>query len=193
MVAQKFFKIGYYALITGLVAVGGLLAVSMLPISGNYKIKIVLSCSMEPAIQMGSIVVVKPAEVYERGDIITFGEDTREKIPISHRIVEMRVAGGEYRFVTKGDANDSPDAREVRESEIIGKVLFSVPYAGFILDIARKPIGFAFLIGIPALAIISDEIAKIWREVRKIRSRKRAGHDRDSSKRVDEEDSETKE
>lgn len=169
---KRFSKIGYYILVSGIAILGALLIFSMLPIPGNYQIKIVLSGSMEPAIKTGSIVVVKPAKVYEIGDTVTFGEDTREKVPTTHRIVEMHVVSGESRYITRGDANGGNDGKEITEDEIIGKVLFSIPYLGFILDIARKPIGFAFLIGIPALAIISEEFMKIWREMKKMRNKK---------------------
>jgi signal peptidase I len=166
-------KIGYYILITGIVVLGGLLVVSALPIPGNYEIKIVLSGSMEPAIKTGSIVVVKPADVYEIGDVITFGKDTKRDVPTTHRIVEARFESGKARFITKGDANDNVDGKETREDEVIGKVLFSVPFVGFLLDLARKPLGFAFLIGVPAVAIVSDELWKVWKEIGKIKKRKK--------------------
>ena len=145
---------------------------STLPIKGNYEIKIVLSGSMEPAIKVGSIVIIKPADTYEIGDIITFGKDDRDNVPTTHRIVEMRVIEGELRFMTKGDANDDSDFREVTENQIIGKVLLDIPWLGFLLDTAKKPLGFAILIGIPALAIVADEVKKIWKEVKKIKGKK---------------------
>lgn len=172
MNTKMFYKIGYYILITGIIVLGGLLLVSTLPISGNYEIKIVLSGSMEPALKTGSIVVVKPVEVYEIGDVITFGKDTRDSVPTTHRIVEARYESGEAIFITKGDANGNIDGREVTEDEVIGKVLFSIPYLGYLLDLARKPIGFVFLIGVPAVAIVSDEIWKVWKEVKRMRNKK---------------------
>ena len=84
---EKFSKIGYGLLIGFIAVIGGLLIVSILPISGNYEIKIVMSGSMEPAIKTGSIVIVKPADFYEIGDSITFGGDTRVIMPTTHRII----------------------------------------------------------------------------------------------------------
>jgi signal peptidase I len=169
---KKLGKIGHTILIIFIVVIGGLLIFSMVPIEGNFQTKIVLSGSMEPNIRTGSIVVIKPTGTLGIGDVITFGEDTRKNIPTTHRIVDVREEGGEKFFTTKGDANDSNDNEEVKESEVIGKVLFDVPYAGFIIDLARKPWGFAVLIGIPALVIVSDEIAKIWKEIKKMRYKK---------------------
>ncbi len=155
-----------------LVLLALLLIASKLPIAGNYQIKIVLSGSMEPAIKTGSIVVIKPADSYRIGDIITFGPDNKKNIPISHRIVETRVINGETRFLTKGDANKQPDIAEVKVSAVIGKVILSVPYFGYLLDMARKPLGMIILIGVPAVVIIFDEGHKIWREMKKMRQKK---------------------
>ena len=164
-------KIGYYLVITIILSVAVLLVASLLPIPGNYQIKVVLSGSMEPAIHTGSIVVIKPADIYKVGDIITFGKDTKRNVPTTHRIVEMRVESGEMLYKTKGDANNGTDSREVKESEVVGKVLFSVPYAGYLIDLARKPIGFILLITIPAAYVVIGEVKKIWAEIKKIRRR----------------------
>jgi signal peptidase I len=165
-------KIGYYFLIIAILILGGLLIFSKVPIEGNFEIKIVLSGSMEPSIKTGSVVVVKPVSRYEIGDVVTFGKDDRDNVPTTHRLIETRIVSGETRFVTKGDNNDDPDGREITESDIIGKVFLDIPYLGYILDMARKPWGFAVLIGIPALVIISDEVGKIWKEIKKVRGKK---------------------
>ena len=68
-----------------------LLVISILPIPGNIETKIVLSGSMEPEIRTGSVVVIKKIDTYEIGDIVTFGEDTKENVPTTHRIIEARL------------------------------------------------------------------------------------------------------
>jgi len=149
-----------------IVAVALLLIVSVFPITGNYKLMIVQSGSMEPAIKMGSIVVVKPASEYKVGDIITFGPVTKTKAPTSHRIYDIKVVDGNPVYITKGDANNAPDQREITKREIIGKVLFDVPYLGFAVEFAKKPLGFALIIIIPAAIIIFDEIKNIFQEMK---------------------------
>jgi hypothetical protein len=47
-----------------------------------------------------------------------------------------------------------------------------VPYLGYILDFAKKPIGFVLLVGVPAGLIIIDEIIKIFHEVALIKRKK---------------------
>ena len=173
------FKAIYYLFLVALIGLGALLITSLVPIPGNYDIKIVKSGSMEPAIKVGSIVLVKPAGQYKTGDIITFGEDTKTDIPTTHRIVEMRAVSGELFYTVKGDANEEPDTTEVRQSEVIGKVILTIPYLGYVLDFARTPVGFVLLVGIPAAVVVFDEVGSIFREIKRMRSRRRSPQESD--------------
>ena len=163
-----FFKISYYTFVTLIVCLGILLLLSSFP-NTNIGVKIVQSGSMEPAIKTGSIVVIHQTREYEVGNIITFFFSPRDTIPTTHRITKVTSADGEVRYQTKGDANQSQDPQLIEKEAVIGKVLFSVPYVGYILDFAKKPLGFALIIGLPAAFVIFDEILKINAEVRKTR------------------------
>jgi len=164
------FKKIYYILIVFIALVAVLLIVSVLPIPGNYRIMAVQSGSMEPVIKTGSIVIVRPvpqSDYYKIGDIITFKETNKTRTSITHRIYDIKVSEGKPSYITKGDANNSPDRREITEKEVIGKVLFSVPYIGYLVDFVQKPIGFALIIIIPAVIIIGGELKKIKKELQK--------------------------
>jgi len=169
---MKIFKVIYYVLFGFIILVALLLIISVFPITGNIKFMVVQSGSMTPAIKMGSIVMVKPVDEYKIGDVISFGEVTRTKAPTTHRVYDIKVVEGEPYYITKGDANNAPDQREVSEREIIGKVLFSVPYLGYAVDFAKKPLGFALIILVPAGIIILDEMRKIRREIKRKRQKK---------------------
>ena len=171
---KKLFKALYYLLIAGIVGIALLMVVSMFPIQGNVQVKVVLSGSMEPAIPVGSVIVIKPAESYMVGDIVTYGKDTKVDIPTTHRIIDMRVEGGETFFKTQGDANDDPDVSELKEGAIAGKVLVTIPFLGYLIDFAKQPIGFALLVIIPAIIVIGDEIKKILVEIKKMKTKKEA-------------------
>ncbi len=173
--ANKFLKATYYILILVIAAIAIILVFSAFPVPGNFETKIVLSGSMEPAIKTGSIVVIKPADVYKVDDVITFGKDTKTEVPTTHRIISIKEEKGASVYTTKGDANENADSGEVRESEVIGKVLLSVPYIGYLLAFARRPMGFALLVGIPAIVIIYDELVIIWSEIRGMRGKKKKG------------------
>ena len=166
-------KIFYGLFVLLLVSVTGLFLLSFLPIAGNIEVKIVKSGSMEPTIKTGSVAIVKPEADYFIGNIVTFGEDSRRQIPTTHRIYGVREEGGKTYFTTKGDANEEPDPAETEESEVIGKVIFSVPYAGYILDFARQPLGFTLLIGVPATIVILDEVWAIAKEISAWRRKRR--------------------
>lgn len=173
IVKMKIFKIIYSIIIAFIVLIALLLIVSVLPITGNYKVMTVISGSMAPAIKAGSLVMVKPVSDYKIGDVITFGPYSKTKAPTSHRIYDIKVVDNEPRYITKGDVNNAPDAREIKKSDILGKVLFSVPYVGYAVDFAKKPIGFALIIIVPAALIIFDEVKKIWKEAVKIKNEKK--------------------
>ena len=166
------FKTIYYICLVLLGIATVLLLISILPVPGNFKVKIVLSGSMEPTIKTGSIVVVKPADDYKIGDIVTF-QKRIDKEPTTHRIEEIRVVGGSPIYTTKGDANNAEDRGEIQKEEIIGKVLFSIPYLGYIINFIQKPIGFSLIIVLPAIVIVYDEAKKIWKEITKLKNKKK--------------------
>lgn len=169
----------YALVIIAILAIAALFLVSLVPIPGNVEVKIVQSGSMEPSIMTGAIVVIKPESSYSVGEVVTFGKDTKKDVPTTHRIVLAKTdaASGGMVFTTKGDNNEDVDPNPLYEKDIIGKVIFDMPYVGYILDFAKKPIGFSLLIAIPAGLIILDEARVILREVLTLqRRRKRENH-----------------
>jgi signal peptidase len=164
---MKILKLIYSIFVAFIVLVAVLLIVSAFPITGNYKIMVVQSGSMTPAIKMGSVVMVKPVNDYKIGDVITFGPYNKTKAPTTHRIYDIKVEGSQPVYITKGDANNAPDDREITKKDIIGKVLFSIPYLGYAVAFAKKPLGFALIIIVPAAIIILDEVKNIYGEIKK--------------------------
>jgi signal peptidase len=177
---MKIFKVIYSIFIVFIVIVALLLIVSVFPITGNIKFMVVQSESMVPAIKMGSVVMVKPVHStgsgqvseYKIGDVIAFGPISKTKAPTSHRIYDIKTTNGTITYITKGDANNSPDPGEVKKEDIIGKILFSVPYIGYAINFVKKPVGFALIIIVPALFIIFDEIKNIVKEIKKTKKEK---------------------
>lgn len=153
-----------YVFYTAVAAIVLLLLSSAIPIPGGLKTFVVQSGSMEPSIKTGGVVVIKPMDTYGVGDVITFGPRSKTKPPTTHRIVEVKADGN---FLTKGDANEDGDIRPVSRYEVIGQVLFTVPYVGYAVAAAQKPWGFTIIVVIPAAIIIWEELQKIWREMKK--------------------------
>lgn len=157
-------------------ALAAVLVVGLLvPLPGRVEVKIVQSGSMEPEIPVGAIVAIVPAAKYAVGDVITFGDDTVKRIPTTHRIVSIEREGGSTRYVTKGDANEEADNGRTSYSEVIGKVVLTVPRLGYVLDFARSKNGFMFMVVIPAALIVLDELITIAGALRGMRRRKDAG------------------
>ena len=125
----------------------------------GYELYTVITGSMEPNVPVGSLVFVKsvdPADVQEK-DIIAFygGKDTNAII--THRVVENKVFMGE--FITKGDANSDNDMNPVSYNELIGRVEFSLPFAGTIAQFLTSMQGKITAVSFVGLAIILNILA----------------------------------
>ena len=130
---------------------------------GDTRYEPVSTGSMEPAIPVGGIVMIKPvdSEALKTGDIICF--TLTEPTSVTHRIVNITDEG----FVTKGDANEDPDQWTVKKENVIGKVILTIPFIGYLGYFVRTPTGLILLIVLPASAIIILEIRNIIKEMRK--------------------------
>ena len=119
---------------------------------------------MEPAIPVGSIVVIKPANpnTLKIGDIICFKIKSESSTTVTHRIFNITDEG----FITKGDANEDPDQWIIKKENIIGKVIAVIPYLGYLGHFVRTPIEFTLLIIIPATLLIILEIKNIIKETK---------------------------
>lgn len=116
------------------------------------------SNSMNPAIDKGSITIVRDFGSYEVGDAISYYAqiDGAEEI-ITHRITGI---GGNV-YTTKGDANVVEDRELVKERLIIGKVVFVIPYLGYMITFVKGAIGMWLTIILPAVFIIASEFFRI--------------------------------
>ena len=132
-------------------------------LAGDTYYEPVYSGSMEPAIPVGGILIIKPVnpETLKIGDIICF--KLSQPTSITHRIKNITDEG----FITKGDANNAPDQWTVKKENVIGKVMLTVPFIGYLGYFVKTPIGFIVLIIIPASLIIIMEIRNIVKEAKK--------------------------
>lgn len=151
----------YYAFLTVVLTLSGIVAFSTLNISGNIKFLSVKSGSMEPSIKVGSIVMIKPQKIYRKGDIITVFDSANHKITITHRITNLNISNNEKFYTTKGDANKTEDSEKRLEKDIVGKVLLTVPFLGYAVEFARTKYGLILLVIIPAIIIIYKEVDNI--------------------------------
>lgn len=104
----------------------------------------VLSGSMEPTYQTGSLIYVRETDYTELkvGDPVTFL--LSEDVVATHRIVEIvpdATDPATLRFRTKGDNNDTVDGSIVHYKNIIGKPVFTIPYLGYVANYIQNPPG----------------------------------------------------
>ena len=104
----------------------------------------VLSGSMEPEYHVGSLVYVKKTAAADIrvGDVITFMMD--ENTVVTHRVTEIvpdESDADTLRFRTKGDGNDTEDGNLVHYKNVLGRVVFTLPYMGYVSNFIQKPPG----------------------------------------------------
>ena len=133
--------------------------------SSLFNAYIVQSGSMEPAIKTGSLVISLPSQTYSQNDIITY--KVGKKL-VTHRIEVKLFPEGVYGdpiYMTSGDANKDFDRIKLSQDQIVGKVLFSVPYLGYAADFAKTPKGFILFIVIPATIIVYEELKFLFNSI----------------------------
>jgi signal peptidase I len=80
--------------------------------------------SMQPTLEVGDLVVTKPAPDYKVGDIIAVREV--DGPIIVHRIIAIDEDG----FRTRGDGNDFTDPDPVASEQVLGRMALRVPAVG---------------------------------------------------------------
>lgn len=119
------------------------LAGNKLPMPFGFGVAVVLSGSMEPALSVNDVILVRESENYNINDIVVY-DSGREMIV--HRIKEQN---GDT-FTTKGDANNVSD-EPISAEAVKGRVVFSIPYAGVAVKAMRSPVGIIIIILIAIL------------------------------------------
>lgn len=157
-----------------LVIAAGAVAYVAIPYFGNQAL-IVRSGSMQPTIDIGSIVVVHQqrdfvsplagAAFYKVGDIIAFRSESNSKTLITHRVASVETGENGIFYKTRGDANDSVDSWQVSPNNVLGKVYFILPFAGRLLAFAKSKVGFSLLIILPAALVILMEIFNVIKHI----------------------------
>lgn len=122
----------------------------------------VLTGSMEPDIKVNDLVIgvpVKDIADLQVGDVITYKDG---RMLVTHRITEVKENGS---FITKGDANEAPDIREVTKEQVVTKYLFKIPYAGMVVAKLQDTV----FLGLVWLIIMYFIIKEIIKERKKLK------------------------
>ena len=123
--------------------------------------------------------MIRPFDKYQKGDVITFKAERDRlikspKYTTTHRVDEVKKdKDDEVEYITKGDANKTPDSESVKKDLVLGKAILAVPLLGFPISFAKTQVGLIVLIVIPATLIIYSEALNIKKEVVRIAQSKK--------------------
>lgn len=100
----------------------------------------------------GSLIYVRSTDMadIEKYDVVTVKIDGGY---LTHRVIDFTTTeDGQPALRTQGDANSTPDGMLVTEKNIVGKVIFCIPYLGGIINSIKSPPG--MYLGIAALCFL---------------------------------------
>jgi signal peptidase I len=131
----------------------------------GWRTEVVISGSMEPAIQTGSVVIVRPVvpDTIRKGDVIMYSSPDKTSLT-THRVFSVAYEPS-LQFITKGDANNNSDVIPINPDQIVGIVAFTLPYLGLLAQFIKTPFGFTLFLLIPAVILIGREMLDLWREM----------------------------
>ncbi len=112
-------------------------------VGGQATYVIVNGNSMEPNFHLGDLAIVRQAQQYQIGDIVTY-RNAQLREYVIHRIVGEQAG----HFLIKGDHNDWIDTYHPVQAEIVGKLWIHIPGAGKFIQWLRIPLNLAIVVGL---------------------------------------------
>lgn len=153
---------------------------NQMPMPFGYGLSVVLSGSMEPALSVDDLVIVRESASYAPGEIVVYQSGD---ILVIHRIVDI---DGDT-LITRGDANSIADD-PVSISAVKGKLVGVIPRVGTAVRFLKSPVGIVLLLGAAGVLLElswrrekrqdSEELEAIRREIEKLRGEDEKDADR---------------
>jgi len=127
----------------------------------GFKSYIVVTSSMEPDIMINDMIIIHKVdeEDLEVRDVITFNvyipELDRES-EVTHYIGDIQTVGNETIYKTQGATkspgdydnwkNKANESIEITYDDIEGRVVFTIPYLGYVVRILRDPMSLGLIV-----------------------------------------------
>ncbi len=135
----------------------------------GFSLLRVSSDSMEPELANGEIVILKKVDpdALEKGDVISYKcqKGNLKGTKVTHQISkDPYEIDGVYYFTTRSLKPEAVDDPEITHKQIIGEVLYKIPFAGTLFDFFTQwygMIAFAVLIFI----VFSSDIIALFRKI----------------------------
>jgi len=129
------------------------------------------TASMTPAYPVNTLVVVKNVDAAQitQGDVITYVLN-EDGVLVTHRVIDVDKEN--QTFITKGDANNTKDPNPVLWGNMVGKVVFSLPYVGApVQALTAEENRTKVIITIAVLGVLSFSWDMIDKKVSKLRKK----------------------
>ena len=142
-----------------------------LPMPFGYGWAVVLTGSMEPAINAGDLIIVSENKPYSINDTVVYQDGS---MLVVHRVIDIN---GDM-VTTRGDANNATDA-PISADAVKGTVIAVVPKVGVLVSLIKTPIGTIALVA-AAVALVElpyrrekqkddEERQKIIEEIKRLK------------------------
>ena len=153
-------KLASAATIAGYVLAAILVTFSVLSSTGYVKARVVLTGSMQPTINPGDIVLTAPISRVEPkiDDVAAYQARRFDGAPVgvfTHRIID---GDGKNGWILKGDNNPSPDIQKPKNNDILGVVIFVIPWLGNLLS---KQVLFTVIPLVAGMWFLLDTLRKV--------------------------------
>jgi len=134
---------------------------------GGIRVFTVITGSMLPEYEVGDMIIsieAEPEEIKVGDNVVYEGlvDDFNGKI-VTHKVIEKRKSGGEYKFITKGLNNDIEDP-EISEKQILGKIVYRTTILSFVSKLINNTSTFFIVIFIPFVLLVFFEIIDVVEE-----------------------------
>lgn len=133
------------------------------PSIGGILPLIVLTDSMYPEIHSGDLIIchTEEPENVKAGDIIAFFDPTGNGTSVvTHRVMEVIETEDSVEWVTKGDANNTADAKPVPASKLVGVYQSRIPELGNVVMFMQTTTGLIVCVVCPILLLVGWDILR---------------------------------
>lgn len=132
-----------------------------------FSLYTIISPSMEPNIKVYDVVVTRKVDpkTINEGDVITYISTSSlgEGLTITHRVKNKILTENSVKFRTQGDNNKVADSALVESNNVLGKVIFKIPYLGHLQFLLQSKGGWIFILLIPAMLVVIYDVIKVIR------------------------------
>jgi len=111
-------------------------------LGGTMTYVVTSGTSMQPMFSAGDLAVLRSADDYRVGDVVAYRSSELQRV-VMHRV--LTEDDGTYTF--QGDNNDFVDPDEVRDEQVLGRLVLRVPGVGPVLEWLFTPMNLLLVVG----------------------------------------------